>query len=272
MSHRRLRTQHALVGGQRELRAVRERRHPPVEEAPAVAGDRVGAVEAVEPDRVAGERDGKRREQHGRGGQHRANLGESAPAQEQQREEGGRDDDHPVRPRERRGGAQQAGDPRLHHPRPAPPQQRRADGHQQQLEQRLGQDELLEVQQVGVEQDGSRGERARPAAHAEPLEEHVDEQRDHQADGVLRERHPRQPVRHVQEPQEHGIAHRVQLVGPKVLGVAQKALRVVDDERRLVGQRDLQAQSRPAGQQPEEQRVATPEGQAGRGRHAGLAP
>ena len=221
------RAEHPLVGGHREVRAVGERRHPRVQEVPVEPVQRIDPIVSVKPGRVGHQGQRERDDHHG-------DVGD-ADAQEEQREHRGHQHELGHRARERGGGERRPGERGRDRPDARPPQEQHARGQEQHLEERLGEDLLLEVELHGVEQDRRRGERGEPAPNPEPDEQRVDHDRDTEPEQVLHERDDLEPEAQRQDPQEGRIAERPQRSRAEVRPVGEVADRVREDQRRPVG-------------------------------------
>src|SRR5215212_5668571 len=236
--------QHALAVGHVESVAVGELSHARIQELPAVPVQPVVAVDRLVPGRVREHRhDESDRERRGT---------RPTRAQEEQCQECGYENHDRVRPCEERAGEQQPGEPGGDGARRPPPQEQHAPSDQQQLEERLGQDVLLDVELVAVEEHRRRGERGPQRREPQPEQHRVDEHRDREAHEVLHGGHDGELPTRRQQFQEQRIAERPQCARLEVVEPLEIARRVVVDERRPIGEECDHAQHEARGQEARE--------------------
>ena len=198
LRHRLARAQDQLVRGRLDDGTVGERHRPrPQVDAVAVA-EGVPAIVAVEPQHVTGERD----RPHGHG---RAERPPAHPAHRQVQQE---QDQHrqPDRPEGGRRGQHESGGDRGPQRAVTPPPQGEGDRHHdQEAERGAGQDLVLELDLVRVEQDRQRRQRRPPARQAVAPEQGVDHHPHRQAHQVLDGGDHREAVERLEQEQDEAV-------------------------------------------------------------------
>ena len=246
---RRVRAERPLVPGQPQGGAVRGLRHPAVDGAGRVGGQREAVQLRVGVVPVTGRQNRQREGQ----AQQPGLLEPRPPAwrHDQQVAQRGQDEDLADLPGGGRGAQGQAS----HHDQPrrrgGPPEQRDHAGHDQRLEHDVGHDVLLDLQLVGIEQDRGGGQGRQPARHAAAQQQQVDGDGHAQAQQVLYDRD------HVQVAEREHRLERQLVAGRVVAGVGvQQVLGRVDvEQRRAVGDLGEDAQHQAGREQYGEQPV-----------------
>lgn len=140
-----------------------------------------------------------------------------------------------------------------HHPEPGPrlPEQADQARHDQGLERRIGHNRLLDLELVGVQQDGRGGQGGQPAWHAAAAQDQVERHGHGQAEQVLDGHHHGQRADPEEDLQDQLVAGRI------VPGIrAEQVLDGVDEQQRgTVGQLGHRPQDQACDQQDGQQPV-----------------
>ena len=254
------RAQRPLVARQLQRLAVGGERHPPVDRAGRIRGQR----ELPDLHVVA-----QAHQQYGQGERSADQGGVAQRAPPPGSHDGhvdhrGHDEDLAGLPHRRRAAEQHPGP--QHHPqqRPGPPQQHHQAGHHQRLEQNVRHDGLFHLQLVAVQQHRSGSQRCQPPRRALAEQQRVQRHRHPQSQQMLDGGH-RARVRHREEgPQHELVAGRI----VARVGAEQVLDRVDVEQRGTVGDLREDPQHQPGGQQHGQQPVTAqaPGRQAGRPR------
>jgi len=231
-----------------DLPAVGDRHRPGREHDPAVALQTERPVHRGEPAAVGQQRHHSRRAE-------RRQRPPPHPADSQQHNRAGEQHQTQV-PGQRRPGQRQTRRSGQHPRWSISPQQTRHGHHDQRLEQRLGQHELLDVELVAIQQQRGHPEGGEPRPCPSATQRHIQQHRHRQTGQVLRERHHPKAADQPDRPQRNRVQQGTHHPWLQMLGVEQVVIGVLQVLKRgPKRQQHQQASRRPSQQQHHQQRM-----------------
>jgi hypothetical protein len=124
--------------------------------------------------------------------------------------------------------------------------------------ERVGHEQVLELELVGVEQERRRGRRRQPPRHAEPAQQRVHAHADQQTEQVLHHRDDGEPLERHERLQEERVADGSHVVRIEVERHAEVGVGVaVEPQDGVVGEEDEHTQHGGGRQQDDERPVPT---------------
>jgi len=191
-----------------DLAAIGERGDGRIKKGSVAAGEPEAAMGAVEPGRVAGHRNGERHAQN-------QGTGDGPPACEPDEDAGQENDDQrePLGPDQRRRGQHQPGQRAEPHRWIWPPHHEDNGQHDQECEERVGEQEMLELDLIRRQQHGGHREGGPPAGQANAPQQQVAKDADAQADDVLNGDHRGQAVEGPKQPQHGRVTRGADRIG-----------------------------------------------------------